>query len=291
MYRPQFRQLSFHQFILSFDGQLDPQSRLVKLAEVTPWFEAKQLYAKNFTAPTGIPAYSVRVALVSLIIKEKLYWSDEETVAQIQENPYSQYFIGLERFTTKPPFDFSLMIHFRKCLDALDIADVQAVMHRKYLQYLKHLDKKKSQDNDGPGSGSTPVFAPEHKNPSGESTPAGEAPATGSCLDETEQAKSEEPQCNAVTVASGEPSVELEEEELPNKGQLILDATCASTDIAWPTDLNLLNDAREKTEKVIDQLHANALKGMKKPRSYRQKARRDYLNMAKKRQKQAKALR
>jgi len=92
-------------------------------------------------------------------------------------------------------------------------------------------------------------------------------------------------------VASGEPSAELEEEEIPNKGQLILDATCAPADIAWPTNLNLLNDAREKTEQVIDQLHAHAPKGMKKPRTYRQKARRDYLNMAKKRQKQAKALR
>ena len=93
MYRPQFRQLSFDQFILPFDGQLDPQNRWVKLADVTPWFEAEQLYAKNFTAPTGMPAYSVRIALGSLIIKEKLWLSDEETVAQIQENPYLQYFI------------------------------------------------------------------------------------------------------------------------------------------------------------------------------------------------------
>ena len=291
MYRSQFRQLSFDQFILPFDGQLDPQNRWVKLADVTPWFEAEQLYAKNFTAPTGMPAYSVRIALGSLIIKEKLWLSDEETVAQIQENPYLQYFIGLECFTTKPPFDPSLMTHFRKRLDALDIADIQAVVHRKYLEFLKRLEKKKSRDNDGPGSGSIPVSAPEHENPSGESTPAGEARATGSCSDETAQAKSEELQCNAVTVVSGAPTAELEEEESRNKGQLILDATCAPADIAWPTDLNLLNDAREKTEKVIDQLHAHAPKGMKKPRTYRQKARRDYLNMAKKRQKQAKALR
>jgi hypothetical protein len=49
MYRPQFRQLFFDQFILPFDGQLDPQNRWIKLAEVVPWFEAEQLYAKNFT--------------------------------------------------------------------------------------------------------------------------------------------------------------------------------------------------------------------------------------------------
>ena len=33
-----------------------------------------------------------------------------------------------------------------------------------------------------------------------------------------------------------------------NKGKLILDATCAPADIKYPTDLGLLNQAREHTE-------------------------------------------
>lgn len=37
-----------------------------------------------------------------------------------------------------------------------------------------------------------------------------------------------------------------------NKGRLIVDATCAPADIAYPTDIGLLNEAREKTEKIID---------------------------------------
>lgn len=45
-------------------------------------------------------------------------------------------------------------------------------------------------------------------------------------------------------------------EEDPNQGVLLLDATCAPADVAYPTDLNLLNEAREKLEEIIDTLHA-----------------------------------
>jgi hypothetical protein len=33
---------------------------------------------------------------------------------------------------------------------------------------------------------------------------------------------------------------------------LILDASCAPADISYPTDLNLLNQGRKQTEKIID---------------------------------------
>ena len=67
----------------------------------------------------------------------------------------------------------------------------------------------------------------------------------------------------------------------PPKGQLLLDATCVPADIKYPTDLNLLNEAREKTEEIIDRMHACRATPKKKPRTYRQKARRDYLRVAK----------
>jgi IS5 family transposase len=38
------------------------------------------------------------MALGALIIKEKCGFSDRETVEQIMENPYFQFFIGLERY-------------------------------------------------------------------------------------------------------------------------------------------------------------------------------------------------
>ena len=72
-----------------------------------------------------------------------------------------------------------------------------------------------------------------------------------------------------------------EGESVLPKGQLLVDATCVPADIKYPTDLNLLNDAREKTEEIIDHLHAGRATPKKKPRTYRQNARRDYLRVAK----------
>jgi len=44
-------------------------------------------------------------------------------------------------------------------------------------------------------------------------------------------------------------------DEPSNKSKLVMDAACAPADIAFPTDLKLLNAAREKSEKIIDVLH------------------------------------
>jgi len=68
-----------------------------------------------------------------------------------------------------------------------------------------------------------------------------------------------------------------------NQGKLLLDATCAPADIAYPTDLALLNEAREKLEQLIDALHAPHRGIQTKRRTYRQKARKAYLAIAKQR--------
>ncbi len=72
-----------------------------------------------------------------------------------------------------------------------------------------------------------------------------------------------------------------EGEEPENRGQLLCDASCVPQDIRHPTDIGLLNDAREATEAAIDALHAERTDGSKKPRTYRHTARRDYLRCAK----------
>jgi hypothetical protein len=69
---------------------------------------------------------------------------------------------------------------------------------------------------------------------------------------------------------------EPDKKETDNAGTLILDATCAPSDIHFPTDAGILNDARIVSEKLIDQLYAKS-KDQVKPRTYRQKARKDYL--------------
>ena len=75
-----------------------------------------------------------------------------------------------------------------------------------------------------------------------------------------------------------------EESERPNSGKLILDATCAPADIKYPTDLDLLNQARQGTEKILDCLYREVKEKLtKKPRTSRKIARKNYLKVAKKR--------
>lgn len=63
-----------------------------------------------------------------------------------------------------------------------------------------------------------------------------------------------------------------------NSGTMIVDATCAPSNIRYPQDVSLLNEARENAEKILDALH-NPADG-KKPRTYRERARKDYLKYA-----------
>ena len=60
-----------------------------------------------------------------------------------------------------------------------------------------------------------------------------------------------------------------------NSGTMIVDATCAPSNIRYPQDVSLLNEARENAEKILDVLHDPA--DGKKPRTYRKCARKDYL--------------
>jgi hypothetical protein len=72
--------------------------------------------------------------------------------------------------------------------------------------------------------------------------------------------------------------------ESPNRGKLIIDAPSAPADITYPTDLGLLNKARVHTEKIIDILYKQIKdQTNKKPRTYRNLARKDYLAVAKQR--------
>ena len=75
-----------------------------------------------------------------------------------------------------------------------------------------------------------------------------------------------------------------------NHGQLLIDAVVAPQDIKFPTDLDLLNEAREHTERLIDQLWKPG-EGKRKPRTYRKLARKNYLETALKRRKGKKVLR
>ena len=111
-------QLKFENFYLPFGGKLRSANRWVVLSRQIPWQKIEQAYSANFSdSKVGCPAKSARIALGSLIIKERLGTTDRETVLQIAENPYLQYFLGFSEYKDEVPFDHSLMTHFRKRFD------------------------------------------------------------------------------------------------------------------------------------------------------------------------------
>ncbi len=53
----------------------------------------------------------------ALIIKHYYRYSDEETIDQIQMNPYYQYFVGFKAFNKAPAFAPTLFVEIRKRMD------------------------------------------------------------------------------------------------------------------------------------------------------------------------------
>lgn len=241
MYRKQqSEQHEFEDFHLSFGGKLRSDNRWVRLAKLIPWNEIEFRYAEQFASPTGPPALPARIALGSLIIKEKLQLSDEEVVEQIRENPYLQYFLGYSAFTDTQPFDPSMFVHFRRrCTDAM-LREINDLIFESRNQAN---DDSNDDDGDSPDSR-----------------------------------------------MSNEHDASTETEEGKNEGTLRADATCAPASIRYPTDLSLLNEAREMTEHSIDVCHAPDAGTVEKPRTYRRKARKQYLAVAKKRKPGLKAV-
>ena len=210
-------QMKFQNFYLPFGGELSGENRWVILAEQIPWHRIEQNYCELFSEDEGCPDKEARVGFGALIIKERLGTTDRETVEQIRENPYLQYFLGFAEYSNETPFHHSMMTHFRKRFNKETLAQINDMIVEDAMNQESEVADKSSDDNDKPS----------------------------------------------------------------NNGKLIVDATCTPADITYPTDLNLLNDAREKTEEIIDAMHAPFIGEKRKPRTYRQKARKDYLAVAK----------
>ena len=144
MYREESgKQQKLEDFYMPFGGHLDEENRWIILSKKIPWEEIEQEYKEKLgDTEIGAPAKSLRVALGALIIKEKLQISDREVVEQIRENPYLQYFIGFERYNDKPPFDASMMVHFRKRLDGELIHKSNEIIFKEYQETLRKKKRK-----------------------------------------------------------------------------------------------------------------------------------------------------
>ena len=219
-------QLSFKDFFLPFGGQLSGDNRWIKLAELIPWDELEDDYASQFCKGFGAPAKPFRIALGALIIKARLGLTDKELVEQIKENPYLQFFIGLEGYQHSAPFDPSMMVYSRKRLPESLVNACNERIVRHGLNVIRSAAATDHDDDSSHGGGT---------------------------------ARPADQQIGSNTTR-------------PNQGSLLIDATCVPADIRHPTDLSLLNEARELTEALIDAMHAQIRDAFgHKPRTHRKK--------------------
>lgn len=228
------KQLSFSGFDSPFERELNPSNRWVILSKLLPWDELCSIYWKYIPEKsTGRPALNPRIVLGAIIIKHLCDLDDRETVDQISENIYMQYFLGYSSFCDVPPFDASLFVEFRKRLGLEEINKINERIS-KIKQDLENKNHNKGEDS---------------------------------------------PKNNSQ-----------DQDGITHKGSLITDATACPQDIAFPTDIDLLNDSREKSEELMDILFKVSTME-KKPRSYREKARKEYLKIAQKKAKTRKDIR
>jgi len=104
------KQLSLAEFDWPFQTALDDNNRWVKMSQSIPWDALAEGYYQSLSTTHGRPSKCARLVIGAVIIKHKLCLSDEETVAQIQENPYLQYFVGLPGYQMEAPFAPSLFV-------------------------------------------------------------------------------------------------------------------------------------------------------------------------------------
>jgi len=114
MYRSKDRKTqSLFSELMPFGGKLDEQNRWLKRESLVPWDELEDIY-KGYFSRLGRPAKDCRLMLGALCIKHIEGLSDEQVELAIRENPYMQYFCGLDQFTASPLFNESTLCNLRK---------------------------------------------------------------------------------------------------------------------------------------------------------------------------------
>jgi len=132
---------------LPFGGKLSADNRWIKLADLIPWDELEDDCAAQFCKGVGAPARPFRMVLGALIVKTCLGLTDEELAEQIKENPYLQFFLGLESFQYLAPVDPSLIVHFRKRLPESVVNACNDRIVRHGLNVIRSSDSSDQEDN------------------------------------------------------------------------------------------------------------------------------------------------
>jgi hypothetical protein len=248
-------QMSIEEFKTPFQVRLDKGNRWVKLGESIPWDALASIYYRSMSSDMGAPAIDARIVIGAMIIKHKLKLDDREVIESIRENMYMQIFLGLKEYTYDDVFERSLFttLRYRLGADKFDAMTRQIILRSE-----KKEDAGEKDLND----------------------PDDDVPVNNLDRSAEEEDLSED---------EGSKQTTTEEKPKKNKGKLIMDATVADQMIAHPTDLGLLSRSREESERLIDVL-CKRLDIKDKPRTYRRLARKQYLNVAKKKNKSKKEI-
>lgn len=113
---------------MPFRGTLDSDNRWVIVSSLMPWKELKEPYAPQFNPTNAAPANPARQAFGALFIKQRLGLTDEETVEQSREHAYMQLFLGFAIYSSKAPFDLSMMVHCRKRLSEEELSRINELV-------------------------------------------------------------------------------------------------------------------------------------------------------------------
>ncbi len=253
-------QLTLAGFETPFAQKLTTENRWVKMAEAIPWDKIVGHYDHLFNAAEGRPPISGRVILGAMMIKHIETLTDRATIQHIQENMFMQYFLGYSSFTNEAPFSATLFVEIRKRLSLKLLSKINDVI-------ALHCIKEDETDQPPP--------SPNDNNGNDELQ-------NDTTVVDNNKTDNKTPPVETTATVFTPP--------LPNKGRLITDATVAPQNITYPTDLKLLNAARKKSEELIDILYSHELHGQTKVRTYRENARKDFLNTAKKKAKTSKAI-
>jgi len=234
-----------------YEQQLTTENRWVQLAGLIPWDKLVPHYEQTFTSKEGRTPINGRVVIGALIIKHYLNITDRETIQQIRENMFMQYFLGYSSFTNEAPFSPTMFVTIRERMNL-------ELMNKITDEVIKHGEKSTSEN--------TKLLEDETGN------------------DQPDQDKSDQ---EPVEVSM---EIKQEEAKITHEGRMIIDASVAPQNITYPTDLKLIDAARKKSEELIDRLYDKDVHGNQKARTYREIAKKKFINLAKKKNKAAKEI-
>lgn len=147
-------QVSIDDFLIPQGKRLNPDNRWIKLAKIITWDELCAVYSKKMSRKIGRKGIHPRIVIGAVIIKHMKSLSDEETIEEIRENPYMQFFLGLAEYSYEQVFTPSLFVTIRKRLGEKEFsALIEKIVNTTEEVIARQQEKKKnkttSNDHDG----------------------------------------------------------------------------------------------------------------------------------------------